>query len=286
MAWGRIDDKYRKHPKTLALLDLGTPGLEAIGAYWCIDSFCLDQHSETFTIWEAAMVVRRPHDDVRRILELLIKPPPGFERGFVLRKQTSSGDEVFEINSFAEYRSKNEAKAAAGAQGGKKSGEKRRAGSKQTRSTAEATAGVAGGDSEANTNLPIPIPTPDPGSRIPIPSPAAWTQGDPITSTLDLEVAVASWGWALQLKNSHRAEVTRLLAAGVITAHEILAARASTEGSKQRPRDRVAYFLAVVEGIRQEAAAIAQRGPGAPPVQEQPRGRGWEEYREPEDARG
>jgi hypothetical protein len=107
------------------------------------------------------MIVRcEANSEADEILASLITPPEGFDRGFVLRKQNRSNGFEFELNSFDEYRSKNEAKAIAGAKGGVKSAESRRcdseAKSKQAPSKPQAKS------KQAPSKIEAPDPDPDP----------------------------------------------------------------------------------------------------------------------------
>lgn len=166
MSWARIDDTFWDHPKTIALIEQGNDGLAAVGAFWVINAYCNRMARATFSIWEAAMLLRRSKREAAEILLRLCAAPASFEHGFLLQ----SNGEAYIINSFDEYRSKNEAKAAAGSQGGRKSGETRRrraeANAKQSRSKVEAK--------PKQTRSPDPVPdTPelpvsrDPGTRNP-----------------------------------------------------------------------------------------------------------------------
>lgn len=281
MSWGRLDDDFWKHPKVKRLIDGGH--LEALGAWVVLLSYANNQRRDTLDPWEVAMVLRRsPAEADLAIDPLLLREEVEsgvFRAGLLLRKQ--DGSTV--INDFEKYRSKHEAKSAAGAQGGKKSGESRRskpeAKSKQTRSKVEAD--------PKQSRSPDPDPDPDPQIPIPDPDPPAsqisesWKPGSPIRSVADLESAVADRGWAIGTDSRLIARARGVILAGPIEPHEWHGAVEITE-SKQlakrgRSDPRPAYAIAVIDGARKDAADEASKerfGPTRAPST----GRGWNEF--------
>lgn len=102
-----------------------------------------------------------------------------------------------------------------------------------------------------------------------------WVPGSPIADHSDLQQAVSSWGWGIELRIAHKAALRTLLAAGPINGDEQREARKATD--KKKANDPVAFFLGTVNGIREDHARITARGPGAPPKKPAKRGRGWNE---------
>jgi hypothetical protein len=106
--------------------------------------------------------------------------------------------------------------------------------------------------------VPVPIEQQQGNGRA-----ASYSEGGPIRSTADLEVAAAAWGWSISLTGSERGNCHRLTSAGPIEPHEIASARRSSVG-KDRP---VAYFLTVVESERRKYEQTSSgSSPGARPA--------------------
>lgn len=83
----------------------------------------------------------------------------------------------------------------------------------------------------------------------------------------------------IEIRETEKAELRNLLAAGAITNDEAEEARKVTV--RKRPKHPIAFFLGTVRNIREDVERVAARGPGAPPKTAQSPGRGWDEF--PED---
>jgi hypothetical protein len=263
MSWGRQDDDYWDHPKTVALIDKGDDGLAAIGAFWVMNAYCRGRRRGSFSIWEAAGALRRPVDEIESLLAPLLVAPEGFERGVLLLKQTSSRGPTYEINSFDEYRSKNEAKVNAGSQGGKKSAEKRKhqgqAESKQAGSSSSSST-QAGEQQASSPDLPIsrspdprsPDPrSPDPrspGSRSPDPSAseagAEQAEGEGEQVTKADQVIQAVFDARIGLSKPGNELERRILAALPFPLERLTAAIESTRGAD---RPNWTYLIRCIE---------------------------------------
>ena len=175
MSWGRIDDSFWDHEKTIALIEQGPKGLEAVGAFWVIVSYLYKVHRNWFSIWDAVMLMRRPVHEVQEVLARLEEAPEGWDRGFLLPKKCEAGPgsnvdllrqqtRSWEVNSLEEYRGKNKAKVTAGKQGGVNSGKSRRSKAKAKRE-AEDVKQADSPKQTLNPRSPIPDPRiPDPRS--------------------------------------------------------------------------------------------------------------------------
>lgn len=93
-----------------------------------------------------------------------------------------------------------------------------------------------------------------------------WTPGQPITSVLDLESFASSQNWAVQLTSKDRGRVHAMIQAGEIQPHETDEGLARM-GSSTRKRP-VSYWLSCVEAARKEFAEESSRT-GAPPTKSQ-----------------
>lgn len=119
MSWGRIDDNFWCHEKTEALREANE--YAALALWGLVISFTGQKRRSRITVGEAAMLLCCASDCAEAACEALAKQNL-FERdsaSSLLRKQ-------YVVHDWKEYRSKSEAKANAGRQGGVKSGESRR----------------------------------------------------------------------------------------------------------------------------------------------------------------
>ena len=157
MVWGRVDDGFWDHDKTLAVL-AQPRGLEAIALVPLLISFINKQWRPDgrFNLHEAAMLVKRSTGEAEQLVELLIATvPEGYDYGFIEPRPGG-----YALHDAIDYM---DPKVRAGKEGGAKSGQtrknrsKREANTKQTPSNGEANAK----QNEAR------IPDPDPGSRDP-----------------------------------------------------------------------------------------------------------------------
>lgn len=141
MSWARVDDGFWNHPKVVALVEAGE--WQALSLWILGLSFTNMKGSPDLNELEAALVMRTDRVEARRVMSLLREVAlfdpisASLKNTISASEQTpvSASKQTLETDAFHdwdEYRSKDEAKVIAGAQGGRKSGETRRQKSKQT----------------------------------------------------------------------------------------------------------------------------------------------------------
>lgn len=158
MSWARIDDEAWFHDKFQQLQAEGAEGMAAIGLWAMALSLTGQKRSPKLTLTQAAMLCGGDRELASRCFVLLhgaclADLPPCFRS---LEDSLASKTPSIIIHDWEKYRSKDEAKAAAGRKGGKKSAEKRRAESKQNPSKDEAAT------KQRPSTPPTPDPAPDP----------------------------------------------------------------------------------------------------------------------------
>jgi hypothetical protein len=98
---------------------------------------------------------------------------------------------------------------------------------------------------------------PEPNRTEPTEPTDCHTTPSKIENGSDLEVVVAALGFAVSVSTKDRARAKRIASTGAITADEISEAAEITRASTAK--NRVAYFLGVIEGKRNEAFVEASR---------------------------
>lgn len=241
MSWARVDDGLWEHPKFEALRESGS---HAAASLWLFAiSYCGRKQTPRVTIREAAMLLCADEATAQSACDVLRS------NGLLDDDSASKQNRSYLIHDWEHYRSKDEAKAAAGRQGGKKSGESRRskreAEPKQNGSAAQADT------KQTRTPDPVPVPEPDPGP-------------DPLTA--DVITDKAALGNELRKHG-----VTLVIGAEegfgkYLPCQRKLVAEAVSETIARIGKPKSGYVLSVLESARERAATK----PAVPPKTPEP----------------
>jgi hypothetical protein len=256
VSWARIDDGLWEHEKFEALRYMHE---HTAGFLWLLAiSHCGAKLNPRITVPEARMLLDCSEAEAKSACEVLRST------GLFCLDSASEHVSSYLIHDWKQYRSKDEAKVRAGRKGGKKSAALRakasEANSKQDRSKGQAELKQSPSpDTDTDTDT-IPVTDTDTGGGNNKP----WRSGNPISSLLELETAMSLWSFGTSLSSSEIIKAKKIINAGAIPPHEIDQALSATR--KKKRKRPIAYFLGVIDGVREDARSSGAEGPGAPPT--------------------